>query len=280
MSEKECRDFSQYNFMATEELEQILRMDVESGDESDTELILYVMEVLAERKKNSSTQEITAQQAWESFQANYLPAAKQAALTPVPKKAKASTQTWFRRMIASAAVIAVLIFLPVATNAFRWEEVWNAVATWAKDTFSFSDDNPSEGNIPSPSNTRQYTSLQQALQYSDEQANIVPSWLPAGYALKEIVIGQSPQKNSYDAFYSNGEKDLYISVQAFSISPEKVEVGDDPVEVYTINGIAYYIFENVDQIQIIWYIDSYECRISCELTIDEIKMMIDSIGKG
>lgn len=278
MSEKECRDFSQYDSMTTEELEQILRADVESGDESDTELILHVMEVLAERKKNSCTQEITAQQAWESFQTNYLPAAEN--VIPFEDTAKTPTRPWFRRLIASAAVIAVLILLPMATNAFRWEDVWKAVATWAKDTFSFSAGDQTNENIPTPSSTLQYTSLQQALQYTGDRSDVVPSWLPEGYVLKEIIVGQSPQKNSYDAFYSNGEKDLYISVQAFSISPEKVEVGDDPVEVYTINGIAYYIFENVDQIQIIWYIDSYECRISCELTIDEIKMMIDSIGKG
>lgn len=69
------RDLSKYASMATEELEKILRLDAEApmGQESDTELLLHVMELLANRRRNTSRDEKTAQQAWESFQQNYLP---------------------------------------------------------------------------------------------------------------------------------------------------------------------------------------------------------------
>ena len=49
------RDFSNYDSMETEELEEILRSDADAPEskESDTELLLYIMEVLAKRRKRS-----------------------------------------------------------------------------------------------------------------------------------------------------------------------------------------------------------------------------------
>ena len=46
------RDFSRYDAMTTEDLEQILRSDASAPmeQETDTELILHVMEVLANRR--------------------------------------------------------------------------------------------------------------------------------------------------------------------------------------------------------------------------------------
>lgn len=276
------RDFSMYNTMETEKLEEILRLDCEADDghESDTELLLYVMGVLAERKKNSNTQEITAQQAWESFQSNYLPESEEASAR-IPKKAIKFTGPWLRRMVAAAAVIAILVCVPVVASAFGWEDIWNAVATWAKETFSFVSGDSQEDSAPNPGNTNQYISLQDALAKTNQEYDFVPTWIPDGYELVDITVGESPKQKTYNAFYSKGETPLSIYVQAFLIDdPGKIEIGEEPIEVYEASGVEYYIFENVDQTQIIWRIDSYECCISCELTMEEIKMMIDSIGKG
>jgi hypothetical protein len=52
------------------------------------------------------------------------------------------------------------------------------------------------------------------------------------------------------------------------------------VEEYEVAGITYYLFENYETVRAVWLYDSYECDISGEVTIDEIKKMIDSIQKG
>ena len=71
MSENQNRGFSKYNTMSTEELEEILRLDAASAEEdSDTELLLHIMGVLADRKTGITGK--TAQESWESFQENYL----------------------------------------------------------------------------------------------------------------------------------------------------------------------------------------------------------------
>ena len=58
MSENQIRrtdDLSYCDTMTTEELEEILRLDAQAQEEqeSDTEMILYVMEVLAARKRSN-----------------------------------------------------------------------------------------------------------------------------------------------------------------------------------------------------------------------------------
>lgn len=285
MSENQSRgmrDFSKYDSMSTEELEEILRLDCEAddGQESDTELLFYVMGVLAERKKNSNTQEITAQQAWESFRSNYLTSEDEAS-TPAPKESKQFTRPWLRRMVAAAAVIAILVGIPLTVSAFGWEDIWNAVATWAKETFSFVTGDSQGDSAPNPENTDKYTSLQEALAETNREVDIIPTWIPEDYELIDITIGESPKQKTYNAFYSKGETPLSIYVQVFlTDDPGKIEIGEEPIEVYEASGVEYYIFENVDQMQIIWRKDSYECCISCELTMEEIKMMIDSVGKG
>ena len=84
MSEKLNRDFSRYEAMTTEELEEILRLDAEApeGAGSDTELILYILEVLASRKNAKNITGNTAQAAWESFQQNYMPEEPQKSVEP------------------------------------------------------------------------------------------------------------------------------------------------------------------------------------------------------
>ena len=59
-----------------------------------------------------------------------------------------------------------------------------------------------------------------------------------------------------------------------------LEVGEDFLEVYTVSGVTYYIFENLEQLQVVWIVDSYECMISGDISVEEAKKMIDSIERG
>ncbi len=280
---REVRDFSKYNTMSTEELEELLRLDSEApdGQESDTELLLYVMEVLSYREKANNTGK-TAQESWESFQQHYLPTEEEClehtSKTNVPTK---SVRSWLPRLIAAAAVVALLVCIPVAASAFGWKDIWNAVAQWAKETFSFvSEDQPGVSE-PATEDTLGFKSLQQALTETKNRSDIVPTTIPERYKLEQVIVDESPMRSVYMAHYKNGEASLTITVRSYLDSdPENVEVNEDLLEIYEAFGVEHYIFDNYEQLRAVWITDSYECYISGELTIEEIKMMIDSIGKG
>ena len=287
MSENQNRgtiDYAKYDSMATEELEEILRLDAQApeGQASDGELLLYVMEVLTNRKRNSANPGKTAQQAWESFEKNYLPAEEEN-IIPITKTEPfvKAPRHWLRRMIAAAAVLVVLVGVPLTANAFGWEDIWNAVAQWAKETFSFVTGSNTQITEPDAEDIHQYTALQELLAQTDQETDFVPTWIPEGYKLEDIRMDESPIQKNYLAVYVAGEKFLKISIKSYiEGDPEKVEVHDDILEIYEVSGTEYYIFINNEQLRAAWIKDSYECHISGDLTIEEIKTMIDSIGKG
>ena len=281
MSENQNRgsiDFAKYDSMETEELEEILRLDAEApeGQASDGELLLYIMGVLAERKRTSVNPGNTAQEAWESFKENYLPKEEEEH-TQEAKPAR----TWLPRLIAAAALVAIMISVPMAASAFGWQDIWNAVAKWAKETFSFVSDNGAGTDTPEPSDGLTYKSLQQALEEARNRSDIVPTKLPERYILQQVIVDETPMRRAYMAHYKCGKASLTITVQAYlEADPEKVEINEELLEIYEASGVEYYIFSNLDQLRAVWIVDSYECYIAGELTIEEMKMMIDSIGKG
>ena len=277
MSENQNRDFSKYETMSTEELEEILQLDAEApeGAQTDPELLLFILEVLASRRNTKDITGNTAQKAWESFQQNYMPQEPQ-------KSVETKKNTfWIRRLVSAAAVILLLIFIPISTSALTLEEAWDIFARWAKETFSFvSGDNP-EVSEPSPDDERDFLSLQEMLHENNRDASIVPTWIPEGFTIEKIEKNSSPLQEFFNARYSNGTKVFFIRIQNYLDDDfQKVETEKDYSEIYTSSGVDYYLFENAGQYRAFWVVNSYECNISGDLTIEEIKMMIESIGKG
>ena len=271
------RDFSKFDTMETEELEEILRLDVEAPEEeeTDTELLLYVMEVLAERRKNANITGNNAQDAWKSFEENYMPE------NSLETKSKPAPVRWVRRVIAIAAVLALVVLIPVSAKAIKLDQLWNVVAKWAKETFSFVSGGDTDVDEPSPDRKKEVTALQEMLKNSNHNASIVPTWIPEGFVLENVEKDITPIQEVYRARYINGDKKIRIRVQTFLTEDNyNFEIEDDYTEIYSVSEINCYIFKNEDQCRAVWVTGTYECMISGDLSIDEIKMMIDSIGKG
>lgn len=280
---RKSRDFSKYDTMTTQQLRELLRLDSEAPDDggTDTEELLYIMEVLADRNKDSFTGK-TALEAWESFQRDYLDVEDDSE-SEIPDKVAGTTPkpSGLRRWLAAAAVIALLIGIPVTASALNWEEVWHAIVTWAGETFSFGTENTPEDEKPKPDNFNEYESLQKTLSMVNEDPAIVPVWIPERYTSEKIDILESPEKKIYVATYQGDSGYLTIKVQSYmSSDPAKIEANEGILEIYEANGIEYYIVQNQTRLKAMWIFGSYECYISGELTIEEIKTMIDSIGKG
>lgn len=281
MSENQNRNYSKYDTMATEELEKILRLDAASleGEDSDTELLLYVMEVLANRRRNTDITGKTALESWESFQENYLNEEYPEDMQE-PKKNRTAAP-WLRRLIAAAAVIALVVGLSLPARAFGLEEIWNIFARWAKETFSFVTEESSNATDPDTEYRGGISSLQDLLEQGEHDASMVPTWIPEGFALESLERDATPVQEVYIAYYTCDDREFEIRIRNhLAMDIQSVEIEEESGEIYTVLDVEYYIFDNMDQIQIMWLKDSYECNISGDLSIDEAKKMIDSIGKG
>ena len=272
MSENQNRELGgleKYDAMSTEALEALLRQDADTPVdwESDSEEILYIMEVLTERKKKEGHSGKTALEAYEAFKKNYL------SEDEIPDtEAEKRRPCRFRGLTAAAAVLVILLLGTVISDAFGLN-IWKSVVKWTRETFSLGEWD--ESNVD---NTLPYDSFKDALKEANVPVSLIPKQIPEGYALVNVTIGRDPLKKKYLAQYMNGEQSLVIAVQKhLDSAPFYVEQQEGLIEKYETSGVAYYLFADIDSMKAIWISGNYECSITGELTVDELKMMIDSI---
>ena len=280
MSDDRCRgarDLSKDDAMPTEDLAQILRLDAETPEdqEPDTEALLYIMEVLAERKRNSDDPGYTARESYESFKRSYLPIQEAREDPPCGAPARKPAR-WRRSLTAAAAVLAVVLCCSLTAKALGYD-LWNVVAVWAQETFHFST-GEQEISEPTPSDGMAYASLQEALTEYKIDANLVPTWFPEGYEFVEVRVSETPVQDIYTAIYKNDDKTIRIIIRSYlDGEPEQIERSDNFSEIYELKEVCYYIFENCDQIRVAWIRESFACCISGPMTVQEAKKMLDSI---
>ena len=276
MSENQNRtenQFAKFDTMETDALEQLLRLDTEApeGAGLDTETLLYIAEVLVQREKKEENTGNKAQKAWESFQEHYM---------PVESK-KPAAGRYPRRWVAAAAAAVLVILIPLSAQALSWGQIWDVIARWAKETFSFVSSGNADVSEPNPEDQLEYTSLQDMLQRNGLDGDIIPPWLPDGFSLEKLEKDMTPIQELYKAIYLNGGRELRIQVRTHLVEDiQNAEITGEPIESHDRNGITYYVFENENMIQVFWETGSYECIISGDISIEEAKLMIDSIRKG
>lgn len=279
MSELEKREgFSRYDSMSTEELQEILRKHThgELETEPDTQELFEIMEVLSKRRQEQNPQAFRSdEEAFTEFKQYYMP--KEENVSAQPKKIRMPT----RLLKTAAAIFAVVVILvagmTVTAKAFRFD-LWGRIASWTKEIFQFSDVSDPGVTDTKKEHSIEYNQLRAALAEYEIDESITPTWLPDGYKHKDITVKASPKVRSFYTIFENYNVELIISIrQTIGVPAKQVEKTEDLLEIYTANGINYYIFSNTDTLQVVWSIGEFECQIVGEITIEEMKAMIDSI---
>ena len=270
---RNLHDYSKYDSMSTEQLQEILRLDAHQteGEGMDTEELFYVMEVLTVRRKSDpATAGKSLQDAKAEFEKHYMP--KEENKTVV-------FPTWLRRATAVAAVLALfLVVTTISVNASGYD-LWGKVAVWSREFFHFEDETQgTEGEEPDADDENEYSSLQDALDSYRIDQRLVPQWLPEGYILSDLLVTNSPRELSISAIYSNNRAEIAISIRRlFGSTPEEIEKSDGYILAYDANGITYFIFENNSNLHATWVVGEFECIIFGNVTTEEMKAIIDSI---
>lgn len=277
--------FKKYDNMSTEELQQILRDDASNteGQGLDMDELLYVLDVLAGRRK-AHNEGKTPEEALESFKRNYHPdiyndSSPVSATTFANKPIRKGY--WKRGLIAVAAMIAIVISCTITADAWGFN-LWDTVAKWTQETFHFGYfGQTEETNAPTPNRAHPCVSLQEALDTYKITAKLVPSWLPDGYVEESVDIVQTPKQRQFLAAYQCGSDTIRIFIIDYlDTYPFQVEQSDALMDIHSVNGIDYLIFDNEGQIKATWIYETYECQISGPISIEQLKEMIDSIEKG
>ena len=276
--------FAKYDAMSTDELQQILRDDASKseGEESDTEALFYVMDVLAKRRQ-ARNEGKSPEEALESFKQNYYTENDISSVSESTTAAfkPSSRGRWRRGLIAAAAMLVIVIGSSITANAMGFD-LWEVIAKWTQETFHFGYAGQiDDSEVPSPNSVYPCSSLQEALDKRNVTIELVPTWLPGTFVESDVRVTDSPKHRAFTAKYECGEEVIIIRLAGYLDDfPMQIEQSDSLIEIYTSNGIDYYIFENNDNLKAVWINENFECYISGSLSLTEIKEMIDSIGKG
>lgn len=278
-------EFAKYDAMSTEELQQILREDASKpvGEESDSQALFYIMEVLAKRRKERNEGR-SAAEALESFKNNYYTEAENSfdSESATVTRKQFNGGRWRRGLVAAVAAICILIVGNSITASALGFDLFEIIAKWTQETFHFGfATDTTVPDEPVKEDARIYTGLREFLLKLDVSTTLAPTWFPDGYEEIEIKVEDSPLQRRFIAKYQSGDNTIRIRIVDYlSGAPTQIEQSDSLLDIYSLSGIDYYIFENDSQLQAVWVNENYECYISGPLTLSEIKEIIDSIEKG
>jgi hypothetical protein len=272
--------------MTTEELEEILRQDTdEFQDETDIDMLMYVAEVIRGRKEPNPNRK-TPEEAFEIFKTHYMPTDSE--MEEIQKHSDEKNirknhakvipmALWMRRMTAAAAVVVMIFASTMTANAFGIN-LWQVFVQWTEETFHFRGSSDQEPSAPEKENNQDYQSLQEALDRHKITVSLAPRWIPSDYELSDIKVNISPAQEVYLAIYLKDDQMLKVQIKRhLSEDPQQIEQSGTLVEEYESGGIVYFIFEDNEQLRTAWSVECFECYISGELTIDEMKQIVDSI---
>lgn len=183
----------------------------------------------------------------------------------------------FRRMVTSVAAAACLLFVFMVGAQAAGIDVFGNLARWTDEQFSFI--------IPEKTGPKSeyYEPFRQALEKQELPQELAPTWYPEGFQAEGLEVWDNEISKTVYLFLNNEENGQSFSVSVdlytdplFATWP--FEKDEEPVELYTANGKAFYIFSNLNTKVALWGEDLLQFKIIGNLSVEEMKSIIDSMG--
>ena len=266
----------------------------------DKAYIDAIVEVVLEREERHPTGLLPdPEQAWEEFQKYYnTPEGEDLSLYPAENPGTAPSEPapsqteyrpqrrpkrhFFRRVVIVAAVV-VCIALPPALG---FENVFQLIGAWTDDIFLLNNVSSLEGNeIEADKKSVDIEEILGELNYSE---NIFPTWIPEGFELEKVITNEFvlSGKTELRIHYKNGQTrelitftyNVYNSIASGTMTA--FEKDANALEEYFVGDVTHYIFENLGKYIAVWNQNNIECAISGDVSLTELKEMLNSIYGG
>lgn len=266
----------------------------------DKAYIDAIVEVVLEREERHPTGLLPdPEQAWEEFQQYYnTPEGEDLSLYPAENPGTAPSEPapsqteyrpqrrpkrhFFRRVVIVAAVV-VCIALPPALG---FENVFQLIGAWTDDIFLLNNVSSLEGNeIEADKKSVDIEEILGELNYSE---NIFPTWIPEGFELEKVITNEFvlSGKTELRIHYKNGQTrelitftyNVYNSIASGTMTA--FEKDANALEEYFVGDVTHYIFENLGKYIAVWNQNTIECAISGDVSLTELKEMLNSIYGG
>lgn len=309
VNQNDSEKYAYLDQLSMERLEALIRADIESPGNTNDEVIFHILEVMKKREQEHPTGRLVdVDEAWAEFQEHYnTPEGEGLSLYPTTDEESHSAKDTYDavpvessqrrkllrlrpalRTAGIAAAIVVTIFATLITVQASGIDVFGALGRWTDETFRFvfssSEAAQTSTNVLLKLENASYSdSLQAALEKCGITEDLVPTWHPIGFeASTPETIDTGLSNIVYVAFL--GEEDRFYSIDithyqsATALEARTFEKDHTPMEQYTSGTKTFYIFLNIDTVTATWSDGLLVETISGNISIDELKAIIDSIG--
>lgn len=298
--------------LSTEELEELLRADIESPENDNDEVIFHILEVIKKREQENPTGDtFDVEKALADFKQFYnTPEGEGLSLYPVedketglsdngqetstPKQQQKVKVIHLSHALKIAGVVAAVVVgifgLMVGAQA-AGIDIFGAIGRWTDETFHFiTSSTPGDmqgtgtNSSASEKDNEYYISLQGALDSCGITEKLAPTKYPYGFEISELKVSEVIFGDKIFCNY-NGREEEFFSIQvlrynqASDLNSHSFEKDSTGVTEYTTGGKTFYIMSNIDTTTATWSDgNSLVLNITGNISEDDIKAMIDSIG--
>ena len=290
VNKNEYESGTYWDQLSTEQLEDILRADIASPNQTNDETVFHILEVLEKREKeNPSGRLPDTDQAWQEFQKYYnIPEGEGESLYPIrntQEKRSASVPTKTRhvfrpRKILVVAAVLILMFGGMLTAQAAGVDVFGAIGRWTEETFHFElpinhDDLAGETDY----------NLRNASQKAGLPGSVAPIWCPEGFIPKTPTnthVEDYVDTAVFEYINENENRSYFVDISYYYNSADVeatiFEKDGSEVVTYSINRGTFYIFSNIDVLAATWSNGHLSITIAGDLQLEELEKIIDSIG--
>ena len=206
---KDNEKYAYLNRLTTEQLEDLLRIDIENLEPSDEDVVFRILGVIDQRENDSPTSCIPdVDKAWAEFQEYYdMPEGAGVSLYPyiadsdhnssaavnLPlgcSQHKRSLRRWLKQGLVAVIAVGVVFGGMVVAQA-AGIDVFGAIGHWSEVVFHFiplenENGEPTGGN--SGEYVPEYDTLREKLSSVGIDNDLAPAWYPEGFTCREPEI--------------------------------------------------------------------------------------------
>jgi len=195
---------------------------------------------------------------------------------------------WIRAGQIAAVLSALAVLASVAAAAAGYD-LWKLLARWTAEQMTLAPgqiDYMAPDDLHIPEEPGEYADIQEALSAYGVDLPLVPHRFPEGFMMQQLVVDDTTSLSQivFAALYSRGEDCLVLQVDIY-VEQEYREHDDfgnfqkdegDPVP-YETGGVTHLLATNAGRPVALWADGPAECAISGDITMDELKDMLNSI---
>lgn len=299
---KNSEKYAYLNRLSTEQLEELLRMDVEESKPGNEDVVFHILEVIEQRENEHPTGRIPdVDKAWAEFQEYYnVPEGADTSLYPCETVSDDSSENtaehcswrmprmrrWLKQGLVAVIAIAV-VFGGIVVAQAAGVDVFGTIGRWTNNVFHFdlsADETSTSTGIYVGEGISEYAALQETLASVGIDENLAPTWFPVGFNASDPEILTTNINDTVCLELFNEKNGQYISIEIIRYNTEQhlqatqFEKDANNVEQYSNEHQTFYILSNADTITATWSNDLIMMQLSGNIPKDDLKKIIDSIG--